>query len=130
VKVPPGGACLRCTKPLLEQALPEGGHFEVSRILETWKFCQKRGWTGACQKEARALVTLDLDFSDIRAYPPEDYQGIIVFHPALQNITTLVQLSTRIIALLNQEPLIGHLWIVEDHQVRIREGSQGGTRVR
>ena len=25
----------------------------------------------ACQKEARALVTLDLDFSDIRAYPPK-----------------------------------------------------------
>lgn len=83
----------------------------------------------ACQKEARAFVTLDLDFSDIRAYPPEDYQGIIVFR-ALQSITTLVRLSTRIIALLNQEPLIGHLWIVEDHQVRIREGSQGGTRVR
>lgn len=83
----------------------------------------------ACQKEARAFVTLDLDFSDIRAYPPEDYQGIIVFR-ALQSITTLVRLSTRITALLNQEPLIGHLWIVEDHQVRIREGSQGGTRVR
>jgi predicted nuclease of predicted toxin-antitoxin system len=84
----------------------------------------------ACQKEARALVTLDLDFSDIRAYPPEEYQGIIVFRPALQSITTLVRLTARIIPLLDQEPLIGHLWIVEDHQVRIREGSQRGTRVR
>jgi len=84
----------------------------------------------ACQNEARALVTLDLDFSDIRAYPPEDYQGILVFRPVLHSITTLVRLTTRIIPLLNQEPLIGHLWIVEDHQVRIRERSQGGTRVR
>jgi predicted nuclease of predicted toxin-antitoxin system len=83
-----------------------------------------------CQKEARALITLDLDFSDIRAYPPEEYQGIIVFRPGLQSITTLVRLTARIIPLLDQEPLIGHLWIVEDHQVRIREGSQGGTRVR
>ena len=83
-----------------------------------------------CQKEARALVTLDLDFSDIRAYPPEEYQGIIVFRPALQCITTLVRLTARMIPLVDQEPLIGHLWIVEDHQVRIREGSQGGTRVR
>jgi predicted nuclease of predicted toxin-antitoxin system len=41
-----------------------------------------------CRKEARALVTLDLDFSDIRSYPPEDYQGI-VFRPALQSITAL-----------------------------------------
>ena len=33
-----------------------------------------------CRKEARALLTLDLDFSDIRTYPPEDYHGIIVCH--------------------------------------------------
>jgi predicted nuclease of predicted toxin-antitoxin system len=88
------------------------------------------GVAQACQQEARALVTPDLDFSDIRTYPPEDYQGIIVFRPALQSITTLVRLTTRIIALLNQEPLIGYLWIVEDHHVRIRDGSQSGTRVR
>jgi predicted nuclease of predicted toxin-antitoxin system len=55
----------------------------------------------ACQKEARALVTLDLDFSDIRAYPPEDYQGIIVFRLALQSITTLVRSTTRLL----------HCWI-------------------
>jgi predicted nuclease of predicted toxin-antitoxin system len=83
-----------------------------------------------CQKEARTLITLDLDFSDIRTYPPEEYHGIIVFRPGLQSISTLVRLTARIIPLLDQEPLIGHLWIVEDHQVRIREGSQGGTRVR
>ena len=82
-----------------------------------------------CQREARALITLHLDFSDIRAYPPEDYQGIIVFRPALQSTTTLVTLAARIIPLLDQEPLSGYLWIVEDHQVRIREG-KGGTRVR
>ena len=82
-----------------------------------------------CRKEARALLTLDLGFSDIRAYPPEDYHGIVVFRPAIQNITTLVRLTTRLLTLLEREPLVGHLWIVEDHQVRIREGSQGGTRV-
>ncbi|MGH7929026.1 MAG: DUF5615 family PIN-like protein [Candidatus Binatia bacterium] len=35
-----------------------------------------------CRKEARALLTLDLDFSDIRAYPLEDYYGIVVFRPS------------------------------------------------
>jgi predicted nuclease of predicted toxin-antitoxin system len=85
--------------------------------------------THVCQKEGRALVTLDLDFADITAYPPEDYQGIIVFRPAVQSIRTLVRLTTRILSLLREEPLLGHLWIVEDHQVRIRQGSQGQTRV-
>jgi predicted nuclease of predicted toxin-antitoxin system len=47
-----------------------------------------------CWKEARALLTLDLDFSDIRAYPPEDYHGIVVFRPAIQSITTLLRLTT------------------------------------
>jgi hypothetical protein len=82
-----------------------------------------------CRKEARVLLTLDLDFSDIRAYPPEDYHGIVVFWPAIQSITTLVRLTTRLLTLLEREPLEGHLWFSEDHQVRIREGSQGGTRV-
>ena len=82
-----------------------------------------------CRVEARAIMTLDLDFSDIRAYPPEDYHGIIVFRPVIQSITSLARLTTRLLLLLEQEPLVGHLWIVEDHRVRIREGSQGATRV-
>ncbi len=82
-----------------------------------------------CRKEGRALLTLDLDFSDIRAYPPEDYHGIVVFRPTIQSITTLVRLTTRLLTLLEREPLVGHLWIVEDDRVRIREGSQGGTRI-
>ena len=31
-----------------------------------------------CRAEGRALITLDLDFADIRAYPPEEYQGLTV----------------------------------------------------
>ncbi len=32
----------------------------------------------ACRFEKRALVTLDVDFADIRTYPPEDFYGLIV----------------------------------------------------
>lgn len=79
----------------------------------------------ACRAENRALLTLDLDFSDIRTYPPENCQGIIVFRPAVQSISALLRLTTRVIALLEHEPLVGRLWIVEDHRVRIREGTPG-----
>ena len=34
-----------------------------------------------CQSEQRAIVTLDLDFSDIRAYPPGEYHGLVVLRP-------------------------------------------------
>jgi predicted nuclease of predicted toxin-antitoxin system len=75
----------------------------------------------ACQAEKRAIVTLDLDFADIRNYPPENYSGIIVLRPVLQTVPTLERMTTRIIALLGQEPLDGCLWVVDDHRVRIRD---------
>ena len=31
-----------------------------------------------CQEEQRVLITLDLDFSDVRTYPPPKYHGLIV----------------------------------------------------
>lgn len=30
------------------------------------------------QRESRALITLDVGFADIRSYPPEEYQGLVV----------------------------------------------------
>jgi predicted nuclease of predicted toxin-antitoxin system len=48
-----------------------------------------------CRDERRTLVTLDLDFSDIRNYPPEDYHGIIILRRAVQNITSLIRLMGR-----------------------------------
>jgi hypothetical protein len=68
-------------------------------------------------------VTLDLDFSDIRSYAPEDYFGIIVLRPVLQTISSIVRLTSSAIDLLATEPLVGQLWIVDEHQVRIRSGS-------
>jgi predicted nuclease of predicted toxin-antitoxin system len=38
----------------------------------------------AIQRERRVLITLDLDFSDIRTYPPGQYSGIIVLRPKAQ----------------------------------------------
>lgn len=80
-----------------------------------------------CQVEKRSIVTLDLDFSDVRRYPPENYAGIIVLRPVVQLIPHLLRLMARVIALVDQEPLEGCLWIVDDHRVRIRNPRQGGA---
>ena len=72
------------------------------------------------QRERRGLVTLDLGFSDIRNYPPRDYQGIIVLRPSSQDKATVVQLFRSAIALLDQESLVGQLWIVDDRRIRVR----------
>jgi predicted nuclease of predicted toxin-antitoxin system len=74
-----------------------------------------------CQSERRALITLDLDFADIRAYPPGDHPGIIVLRPLTQSKPSVVALVEQRLPLIEVEPLHGRLWIVQENGLRIRE---------
>jgi predicted nuclease of predicted toxin-antitoxin system len=70
--------------------------------------------------EDRILVTLDLDFSNIRAYPPSQHAGIIVLRPKRQDKRIVLMLMGRLIlALANRAPT-GELWIVEADRIRFR----------
>lgn len=80
-----------------------------------------------CRDEQRAIVTLNLDFSDIREYPPEDYGGIIVLRLLDQSRPAVLRVLERMLPLFVAEPLAGHLWIAEEDRVRIRSGETGGT---
>jgi predicted nuclease of predicted toxin-antitoxin system len=50
-----------------------------------------------CQAEARVLFTLDLDFADIRTYPPGDYAGIVVLRPNEPTRRQVPGLVTRVL---------------------------------
>jgi predicted nuclease of predicted toxin-antitoxin system len=76
----------------------------------------------ACVAEDRILITLDLDFSDIRAYPPGSYPGIWVLRPSKQTfkaIEALVQAGLRVATI---ERVPGQLWVIDEKRVRIRDG--------
>ena len=73
-----------------------------------------------CQQEERVVVTLDLDFADIRTYPPADHAGIIVFRLTLLDKFHVLSVLRRLLSILDQEPLAGKLWIVDETSVRIR----------
>ena len=73
-----------------------------------------------CQREGRAIVTLDLDFADIRTYPPGDYAGIIVLRLARLDKPRVLSVLQRLLPVLEQEPLVGKLWVVEETSVRVR----------
>ncbi len=75
----------------------------------------------ACLAEERVLVTQDADFADIRAYPPREYLGIIVFRLTDQTRDRLMEVGARLIRTLARSSPQGHLWIVEDARVRIRD---------
>jgi predicted nuclease of predicted toxin-antitoxin system len=73
-----------------------------------------------CAQEGYILVTLD--FADIRAYPPAQYPGLMVFRVVRQDKKHLVEVFQRAIILLAREPIEGRLWIIEETRVRIRGG--------
>jgi predicted nuclease of predicted toxin-antitoxin system len=72
--------------------------------------------------EGRVLVTLDLDFANIRAYPPAEYAGIIVLRPKTQDKESILALVQRLGFVLTQRPPAGELWIVEPDRIRARPG--------
>jgi hypothetical protein len=63
---------------------------------------------------------LDLDFSNILAYPPAKFAGIVVLRLPNQAHTTVVAAIQRVLALLPEEAIEGMLWIVEERRIRIR----------
>ena len=67
-----------------------------------------------------ALITLDLGFADIRAYPPEQSPGLIVLRLRRQDKLTVLGVVVRPIGVLSEETLSGHLWVVDEERIRIR----------
>lgn len=73
-----------------------------------------------CQREGRVIVTIDLDFADIRAYPPKEYAGLIVLRLNRQDKFSVLHVLQRLAPLLEREQLQQKLWIVEQNRVRVR----------
>lgn len=72
--------------------------------------------------EGRALVTRDLDFADVRRYPPEDAPGYLVMRvPDTWIASQIARLLGRFLAAGDLvQHLPGHLVILDPRQVRFR----------
>lgn len=73
----------------------------------------------ACRHEGRVLFTLDLDFADIRLYPPNQYTGIVVFRPHSGAAPVVLSLLARCLAVIAHDEVRGSLWIVSESGIRI-----------
>jgi predicted nuclease of predicted toxin-antitoxin system len=77
-----------------------------------------------CCREARCLVTLDLDFADVTRFPPGQSGGIVVIRlPRNPSLPLLEQLVRQFLQALDQMPLDRNLWIVEVGRIRIHQSS-------
>ena len=98
----------------------EAGHDAATVIDQQMGGGRDHDIAAVCLNEGRALVTLDLDFSDIRVYPPQRYPGIVVLRVPSQLREDLLEVGARLLENLTSS-LQGQLWIVEDSRIRIRE---------
>lgn len=60
--------------------LGESGHDAVTVLDQNMGGKEDEHIIQICTQEQRALITLDLDFADIKAYPPSNFHGIFVLH--------------------------------------------------
>jgi predicted nuclease of predicted toxin-antitoxin system len=104
------------TAHLLRQA----GYDAVSVYQEGLGGAPDEDVASVCQQEGRVLLTLDLGFAHIRAYPPPDFPGLVVLHLQRQDKAHVLEVLQRLVPLLAREPLEGLLWVVEETRVRIR----------
>lgn len=72
-----------------------------------------------CIGEDRVLVSLDTEFADIRAYPPEELPGVVVLRLKSQAKRHILEVFRRLLPLIVTEPLRHHLWIAEENRIRI-----------
>ena len=49
----------------------------------------------ACQEEERALLTLDLDFADIRSYPPQRHFGLVIIRSKRQDKRSVMAVPVK-----------------------------------
>jgi predicted nuclease of predicted toxin-antitoxin system len=107
--------------PSLAEVFAAAGHEAHSVVQQALGGKPDQQVADVCNLELRALVTLDLDFSNILSYPPSASAGIVVLRLANQAHATLESAVRSMLALLPREPLVRRLWIVEDDSIRIRE---------
>ena len=99
----------------------QSGHDAVTVLDQGIGGASDSDIAAVCLAEERVLVTQDLDFADIRTYPPEQYPGIVVLRLAHQARERLLEVGASLLEALAGASPEGQIWIVEDSRVRIRD---------
>ena len=76
-------------------------------------------WQETC-REGRFFITLDLDFSDIRQFPPGTHPGILLLRPNSCDRQAVLNLLSRILNEYSLEDLQGCFIVADERQIRIR----------
>jgi len=80
-----------------------------------------------CRKTGELMITADLDFANIRQYPPGSYPGVVTLRLRRNGAKSVLAALERLFAAIPARDFSGRLLIVTETAVRIRSAS-GGRR--
>jgi predicted nuclease of predicted toxin-antitoxin system len=104
------------------QLLRAAGHDAMTVIEQGLSGINDPALSQVCNAESRAIISLDLDFADIRNYPPEAFHGIVVLRLGHEDKDHILAVLAALLATLDVAAIKGQLWIVDEHTVRVRGG--------
>jgi predicted nuclease of predicted toxin-antitoxin system len=100
--------------------LTSAGHDVATVVGQAMTSAADEDLIRACAAEGRALVTLDLDFSNPLVFPPARYAGIAVLRlPPRPSHASLLAAVRTLAEAMQREQLPGRLWSVEAGRIRI-----------
>jgi predicted nuclease of predicted toxin-antitoxin system len=77
----------------------------------------------AAKSEDRMILTLDLDFADLRKFPPGSHPGVILFRPRSMGPSAVNQFVLKFTQQTELTELARCLVVVEPHRIRVRRPS-------
>jgi predicted nuclease of predicted toxin-antitoxin system len=78
----------------------------------------------AAAAEQRILLTLDVQFADLRSHPPGSHPGIVLFRPSSLGPLSVNAFIADFVAAADLHTLAGCVAIVEPGRVRVRRPEQ------
>lgn len=103
----------------IEHRCRDAGHDVATVHEEGLASADDRTIFGACVTERRALITLDLDFSNPMRFDPTESAGIAVLRvPAFPTRADLDEAVETLLVGLDARDLNGHLWVVRPDRIR------------
>jgi predicted nuclease of predicted toxin-antitoxin system len=115
----------------LDENMPLGVIPDLAAVSHDVHTCAQEGIAGVgdpaiaahATAESRILITFDLDFADIRAYPPGTHAGIVVLRARRPDLFTAQSALARLLATTDEADFPGNLIIVDQNRIRIRRPS-------
>lgn len=76
-------------------------------------------WQRACS-EGRLFLTLDLDFADVRRFPPGSHPGILLLRPRNRSRDAVLEILQRVVREQSLNILAGCFVVADINHTRIR----------